>query len=278
MAVDQPSAKSAVAPAIGTIIGRRDEFDSVAEWITGRAEAGAWMLRIDAPEGAGLRTFFTAIAREARLAGFVPVSSGFCGEAGTLPAWPRRCGTRRGSSRPSRDHPRRVRAARAVAGRGRHRALPVAARHGLRPPARRRLQGPPVSGRAVDRAPTDAARPAPPKRTVGGHRRGEDGTGNRQGDTAIRRLARIVCRTREGAARHTRRGESPIGFPHPAPGPAPCGKPHRSRATRSRRHTVPASRPRPCWPGRAAWSNAGGTRPPSACSVAPSATSTAASG
>ena len=81
----QPLAASAGAPAIGTSIERRDETDPVVEWITGRAEAGAWMLRIDAPEGAGTRTFFAAIAREARLAGFVPVSSGFCGEAVAQP-------------------------------------------------------------------------------------------------------------------------------------------------------------------------------------------------
>jgi two-component system NtrC family response regulator len=73
-----------IAPAAATIIERRDELDAVMEWVASPAEPGARILGIDAPVDAGLRTFFEAIAREARLAGFVPVSSLFCGRA----PWP----------------------------------------------------------------------------------------------------------------------------------------------------------------------------------------------
>ncbi len=76
-----PPVASADRPAAGTIIERRDELDPVMEWIAGPAESGARIVRIEAPSGAGLRTFFDAIAREARLAGFVPVSSLLCSHA-----------------------------------------------------------------------------------------------------------------------------------------------------------------------------------------------------
>jgi DNA-binding NtrC family response regulator len=67
-------------PAVGTIIERRDELEPVMDWIAEPAESGARIVRIEAPPGAGLRTFFDAVAREARLAGFVPVSSLLCNQ------------------------------------------------------------------------------------------------------------------------------------------------------------------------------------------------------
>ena len=67
--------------AVGTIIVRRDELDAVTELLAAPSGAGARSVRVDAPAGAGARTFFEAIAREARLGGFVPLSSVFCGEA-----------------------------------------------------------------------------------------------------------------------------------------------------------------------------------------------------
>ena len=78
-----PAAPGAV-PAAATCVQRRDEVDPVTEWIAAPAGPGARMLRVDAPVDAGLRTFFEAIAREARLSGFVPVSSLFCGRT----PWP----------------------------------------------------------------------------------------------------------------------------------------------------------------------------------------------
>jgi two-component system response regulator AtoC len=74
----QPPAASADTPAAATIIERRDELEPLMERIAGPAESGARIVLIEAPAWAGLRTFFDAIAREARLAGFVPVSSLFC--------------------------------------------------------------------------------------------------------------------------------------------------------------------------------------------------------
>jgi DNA-binding NtrC family response regulator/tetratricopeptide (TPR) repeat protein len=82
VAADRAGGGTGIAPAAATIIERRDELDAVTEWICAPDHPGARMLGIDAPAGAGLRTLFEAIAREARLAGFVPVSSQFCG------AWP----------------------------------------------------------------------------------------------------------------------------------------------------------------------------------------------
>jgi len=77
----EPPAAPAGLPAAGTILERRDELDPVMEWIGAPADSGARIVGIEAAPGAGLRTFFQAIAREARLAGFVPVSSLFCGQA-----------------------------------------------------------------------------------------------------------------------------------------------------------------------------------------------------
>ncbi len=66
-------------PAIATAIERRDELDGVVEWLReGDAGRGARILRVEAPMGGGRRTFFEGIAREVRLAGFVPVSSLLC--------------------------------------------------------------------------------------------------------------------------------------------------------------------------------------------------------
>ena len=81
-----PAAAAASGPALGTLLERRDELDAIAEVIAGQAEAGARIVRIGAPPGAGLRTLFAAIAREARLAGYVPVSSAFCGDSPSVPA------------------------------------------------------------------------------------------------------------------------------------------------------------------------------------------------
>jgi len=75
-----------IAPAMGTVLERRDELSAITESIASHAEAGARLVRISAPPGAGLRTLFAALAREARSAGFVPVSSVLCGDARCLPA------------------------------------------------------------------------------------------------------------------------------------------------------------------------------------------------
>jgi DNA-binding NtrC family response regulator len=77
--VGHPSNREGV-PGVATVIERRDEVEPVAEFMLGPAEAGARIIRIAAPAGAGLRTFFEAVAREARLAGFVPASVRFCSE------------------------------------------------------------------------------------------------------------------------------------------------------------------------------------------------------
>jgi DNA-binding NtrC family response regulator len=69
-------------PAVGTILERRDEVDAVMDWLTGPADAGARLLGIEGPPGSGMRTFFDAIARDARLAGFIPLCSRLCGQAG----------------------------------------------------------------------------------------------------------------------------------------------------------------------------------------------------
>jgi len=66
-------------PAVATALERRDELDGVVEWLReSDAGPGARILRVEAPMGAGRRTFFEGIAREVRLAGFVPVSSLLC--------------------------------------------------------------------------------------------------------------------------------------------------------------------------------------------------------
>ena len=68
-------------PAIATAIERRDELDGVVEWLSeGDARPGARVLRVGAQTGSGRRTFFEGIAREVRLAGFVPVSTLLCGD------------------------------------------------------------------------------------------------------------------------------------------------------------------------------------------------------
>ena len=74
----QSAASDVAVAAAATMLQRRDELDSVVEWLAAPAERGARLLAIDAPPDAGLRTFFEAIARDARLAGFVPVSSLLC--------------------------------------------------------------------------------------------------------------------------------------------------------------------------------------------------------
>ena len=115
-----PAAAAASGPALGILLERRDELDAIAEAIAGQAEAGARIVRIGAPPGAGLRTLFAAMAREARLAGFVPVSSVFCGDSPGLPGRPRRpsCSARRfaivtssSSTRPRTPRGRRTAAA-----------------------------------------------------------------------------------------------------------------------------------------------------------------------
>jgi transcriptional regulator with AAA-type ATPase domain len=68
-------------PATGTAIERRDELDGVVEWLReAGTRPGARLLRVGAPVGAGRRTFCESIARDVRLAGFVPVSSVLCGD------------------------------------------------------------------------------------------------------------------------------------------------------------------------------------------------------
>jgi transcriptional regulator with GAF, ATPase, and Fis domain len=85
-ATHQAPAAAGGGPAIGTVIERRDELDALMEWLNDDAQAGARIVRVGAPAGSGLRTFFNAVAREARLSGFVPVSSRLCGEAFDWPA------------------------------------------------------------------------------------------------------------------------------------------------------------------------------------------------
>ena len=68
-------------PAIATAIERRDELDGVIEWLRDAdTRPGARILRVGAPVGAGRRTFCDVLARDVRLAGFVPVSSRLCGD------------------------------------------------------------------------------------------------------------------------------------------------------------------------------------------------------
>jgi two-component system NtrC family response regulator len=86
-ATASPAAGLGRAPAIGALICRRDELEAILESITAPSESGARLVRIDAPRGAGVRTLYAAIAREARTAGFVPVSSVFCADRAIYPSW-----------------------------------------------------------------------------------------------------------------------------------------------------------------------------------------------
>ena len=86
------------SPAAGTVLERRDELDAVMEWMTGPLHAGARTVRIEAPPRAGMRTFFDAMAREARLAGFIPVSSRLCGPTALEAAHVESFGSQRGAS------------------------------------------------------------------------------------------------------------------------------------------------------------------------------------
>ena len=72
-------------PLLATVVQHRVELDEIVDVLQGARGAGPRMLTVIAPLGGGLLTLYDGLAREARLRGFIPVSSHLCAD---LFRWP----------------------------------------------------------------------------------------------------------------------------------------------------------------------------------------------
>ncbi|MCX6552093.1 MAG: hypothetical protein NTY02_14020, partial [Acidobacteria bacterium] len=65
-------------PLLAAVLQRRDELDQLIDVLEDSRATGPRRLIVEAPAGAGVSTLLLTFAREARLRGFVPVSSRLC--------------------------------------------------------------------------------------------------------------------------------------------------------------------------------------------------------
>jgi len=73
-------------PLLATVVQHRVELDQIIDVLQGPCVAGPRLLTVTAPAGGGLLTLYEGLAREARLRGFIPVSSRLCADGIRWPA------------------------------------------------------------------------------------------------------------------------------------------------------------------------------------------------